>query len=178
MKLSKIGHCVDKEKKKSYILVFLSFSGFLGTKCGLPYAFYRLWLFCPRCRSLFGPAISKWKFIKWVTVSIKKKKLIILHFGIFFSFSGFLGVKCGLPYYWPWSFCPRCRSFLGSVILKWKFIKCVIVSIKKKYNLIYLFPFQVSWVRNVDSHMLFIGRDLCLAMQFRNENYKNGSLCR
>ena len=35
------------------------------------------------------------------------------------------------------------------------------MSIKKKKILHFgiFFPFQVSWVRNVDSHMLFIGRD-------------------
>ena len=36
---------------------------------------------------------------------------------------------------------------------------CVDKEEKKSYILVFFFPFQVSWVRNVDSHMLFIGRD-------------------
>ena len=49
MKIYKMGHCVNKEKRNNLTFwYFFSFSGFLGTKCGLPYAFYWPWSFCPR----------------------------------------------------------------------------------------------------------------------------------
>ena len=94
---------------------------------------------------------------------VDKERTKILHFGIFFLFR--------FPGYEMWT--PIC-FLLAVIVLSTMYIfvwlcnfemkiykmgHCVDKEKKNNSTFWYFCPFQVSWVRNVDSHMLFIGRD-------------------